>query len=48
MATYPSYRRTRTAAMPRCIDCGEFVASRAIVRCGFCSRQQQPINHNDD
>jgi hypothetical protein len=41
MANHPSTRRSRRAqSVPRCLGCGELVASPAIVRCGFCTRHQ--------
>ena len=41
-----SNRRARRApSRPRCVGCGELVASPAIVRCGFCARHHQATKH---
>jgi hypothetical protein len=46
MANHKSARRSRRVrSVPRCVGCGELVASPAIVRCGFCAARQPTSRH---
>jgi hypothetical protein len=44
MASSSNRRIRRTPSRPRCVGCGELVASPAVVRCGFCSRHHELTN----
>jgi hypothetical protein len=46
MANSSTRRSRRAQSVPRCIGCGELVASPAIVRCGFCAARQ-PTDHHE-